>query len=77
MHVQNLEAGLRQAMKAVFVAAGLSSSAAEAKIAANLAAADALFHEKHRESTHKQRPNSPTAAMAYAMRAVVAWARTL
>jgi len=77
MHIQNLEVGLRQAMKAVFVAAGLSGSAADAKVTANLAAAEALFHKKHRVPTNKPRPNSSTATMAYAMRAVVAWARTL
>lgn len=77
MHIQNLEAGLRQALKAVFISAGLSDAAAKAKTAANLSAANAIFHAKHRESLNKPRPDAPTAAMTYAMRAVVAWARTL
>jgi len=73
-HIANFEVGLRRVLKASFVSEGLSDQAADAKVEQKLALATKKFYTQLTE--HEKRADLASAAK-YAMRDVIAWAKTI
>ena len=73
-HIANFEIGLRRVLKASFISRGLSDQAANAKVEQKLGLATKKFYVQLSE--HEKRADLASAAK-YAMRDVIAWAKTL